>query len=170
MILYEEAAQNGVKVLLSGFGGDEGVSNSGSGILKELVKEKRNSQLNDLILTNDKRKASLIFCLLINTGYYNWHPGLSRFLKVLNANHFPDLLPWKRVIQRISNSTTLQGAGVFPNYPDVRKRQHFRINHSYVSDRLEASYLNAGRWGIEYTLPFSGCETCRILLFAWISA
>ncbi len=41
-LLYENVAKNGINVLLSGFGGDEGVTNYGSGVIEEIAR-KRNA-------------------------------------------------------------------------------------------------------------------------------
>ncbi len=42
----------------------------------------------------------------------------------------------------------------FPNNPDVRTSQYFRIMHPNIGERIEETFLLARQHGIEYRYPF----------------
>ncbi len=149
----------GVKILLSGSGGDEGVSYKGSGYLEELSDTKQWGQL--------KKQ-------LIGKAELHGKSAKKAQMKYYLERYAPFSLPF---IQKLKNETTWQDqkfeAFAFnaefgkkhdirkrfyswtaePNDRELRKRQYVRLMHDYIPMRMEYSYLTGLYHGFEYAYP-----------------
>lgn len=154
-LLLEKGNELGIKVLLSGFGGDEGVTNYGSGVIEEIVKNRKFSLIAELLLEDDKKWKFSFFRLLLKSLILVFTPWMLSFLKRDRRNSLIRQFTLdKRLSKRYQIKRRFKEQVFFPDFPDVRQRQYYRINHSYVLDRLENSYLDAKRLRIEYRYPF----------------
>lgn len=156
--LYEKASKDGVKVLLSGFGGDEGVSNRAHGYFEELIRE-RNWKLLKRELAQSrgsrmgKTKRLTKYALLFQFPFLllAFRRIGSRRRKALSRyNSFPLGMEWqrryqtkRRFLQSISNA----------EFNSVRKYQKSRLEAITNQNRLENSHLFAQSRGMEYRYP-----------------
>lgn len=154
-LLYAEVQQLEAKILLSGFGGDEGVSYNGDGLFEQLVFKRKFRKLRSLFsqrINNSKRglvytwlKINILYFFpwLQRITYHDWH--IQRF-NAFAINR--DMRINKKLKRRFLKKVTL------PNDPNLRIRQYQRLMHTHIPDRLENSYLASNHYGIEYCYPF----------------
>lgn len=154
-LLYDYANEKGIRVLFSGFGGDEGITNQGGGLLEELAARKDFSKLKEVLKGRIRKQGGNYYRKLTTLYLKRRVPGLIQFLKK----------DWRRSRFRIFAFDRKLGLKFrmrkrffkrvqIPSDPDVRRRQYNRIMHPHVADRLENSYFLAKAKGIEYRYPF----------------
>lgn len=157
--LYKKAADENVSVLLSGFGGDEGVTSKSNIYLKELAYQNNwkaiYSDLKNQKLPLAKRIKSFI-ALYIKTKI----PALNQLLELRKKGN-----PWweykyenlalnpnfecnKNIKTRFVKNYTR------PLFYSTQEINIERLTHNHVSQRLEYCSLAARRYGIEYRYPF----------------
>lgn len=158
-VLYECAFKNEVSVLLSGFGGDEGVSNQAYGFLDEL-KEKSEWRSYKYELKCHCQLRNKRFTYALIKAY------LSRFMPEFIHNQRRNRYQYKWLKVRY-NTFALDPKfeaemNAFDRYvkiksnyysKDVRDSQASRLEANIVSLRLEQSYLVAQKYGIDYRYP-----------------
>ncbi|MEX2370769.1 MAG: asparagine synthase C-terminal domain-containing protein, partial [Bacteroidales bacterium] len=157
--LYDRGRELGVTLLLSGFGGDEGVTSKAGGFFEEmaalgrwdLYKREYITHAGGSGFTTMKRAARyylkryLPFAESFIMGFRNkadWR-----------AEKYPGLGFTREFEERMGIEQRFYERLGFPDDPEVRARQYKRIMHDHVSQRLEYSYLDAKAWGIEYAYP-----------------
>ncbi len=158
--LYDQAKKSGSTILLSGFGGDEGVTYQGAGFMNELAAGRHWQEL---------------WREIGSRGSSNRLKNLKRFLALWTGREIPpvyhlisSIMPerydWRKV--KFANLALTQGAiskyGIkkryfsrvrFPDDDSVKVRQYKRMTHPHVSGRLEYCYLAAASRGLEYRYP-----------------
>ncbi|MDF1573603.1 MAG: asparagine synthase-related protein [Bacteroidales bacterium] len=154
-ILYKKLSNTGATVLMSGFGGDEGVSYQGAGFVQELAAKREFKKLRDIIRSRIRKRSGSFYFQLIKQYIFIYIPWLIRFFKhdwrrsrfkvvALNPVMRKKYKMKRRFFNRIFQ----------PNDPDVKRRQYKRLMHPNISYRLETSYLLSKTHGIEYRYPF----------------
>jgi asparagine synthase (glutamine-hydrolysing) len=160
--LYEEAQAAGVRVLLSGFPGDELVTSHGAEFFNEMLHHRHYRTLWREISSRNgghffKTGYSLAVRLLMRHA-----PGLVRLLK----GNPPEEANWRdnsfrccvatdeyasrmHLRQRIFDTTTC------PVFNSVRAREQARITETFVCYRLEQCAAHALYHGMEYRNPFA---------------
>jgi asparagine synthase (glutamine-hydrolysing) len=157
--LYKKAAKEGVSVLLSGFGGDEGITSKSGFYLEELA---INSNWKELFLDLKEQKL----------GWYKTH---KRFIKYFIKTKIPFLhklissinkqKPWwyekynQLAIAKDFEEKLNVKSNYFSNFESnsalsTQEINIERLTHPHVSQRLEYCSLAARKYGIEYRYPF----------------
>jgi len=164
-ILYEEAKRRGINLILSGFGGDEGVTMEAKVYLKELAKSwQLNSLMKELQITSKGK----------NHGVYR------KVLSYIVQSHFPSLSSTseaqsRRRSDRYStfgiDSEFEKRLGIRKRYLEmdqtwketsVSARQVERYSQNAFTGRLEESYLAAHAKRIEICYPFLDVKLVEI--------
>lgn len=154
-LLYEQANQSGIRILLSGFGGDEGVTYKGGGILEEFASKGEFEKLRQTIKSKNKNNLYCFQFEFIKQYIKIITPWLVRWLKKDWRKSRYKIFAINRDLRKRYRMKKRYFKRVFiPNDPDVRRRQYKRIMHPHVSDRLEDSYFAAQEHGLEYRYPF----------------
>ncbi|MBN1415441.1 MAG: hypothetical protein JW973_10095 [Bacteroidales bacterium] len=154
-LLYKEASNTGISVLLSGFGGDEGVTYQGSGFFEELMKEKKIGELKIAIKSKIERNGGRYYRQLIKHYLQFISPWLvNLFVKDWRKNRFYVFAINHEQSKKYQMKNRYLKHIDFPNDPNVRQRQYKRIMHPHIQDRLENSYFAAQAYGIECRYPF----------------
>jgi len=158
-ILFEEAAGQGVTQLLSGFGGDEGVSSRVSGFFEEMAGRGEWARFRQEYVL----QARLLGRSSISTGlkYFlrRYLPFSAAFAARLRqkdswkVEKFDGLGFDKYFGERMRIKERFFAGKGFPDEKDVRLRQYNRIMHNHVSQRFEYSYHAARAAGIGYAYP-----------------
>ena len=151
------AAGEGVRVLLTGLGGDECVSNTGAGRDFGLLLSGRWPSLLAHLREHGLRPAREIPKMLAGL----LHPGLlpgSRFWRLVregrlwSAHERSQLRNrWLINAQFARRSPPMAAVAVRPL--SVRRRQLHRLRHGHLSQRMEAEAATSARWGLEYRYP-----------------
>lgn len=154
-LLIKEVAVSGTKVLLSGFGGDEGITFNGSIIFDEFARKGEYKRLKEAISIfiykyggNFRRKLlkHLVKGILPNIYAYfksDWRKGTYNSIAI----NKDIALKYKMKKRFFTNS-------YLPEVPDLRIRQFNRLMHAYISERLEESNFIAQIEGVEYRYPY----------------
>jgi asparagine synthase (glutamine-hydrolysing) len=157
--LYLTAMQEGVSVLLSGFGGDEVITSKSSGYLNELA---INKQWNDLKLDlkNQHRNKLKYAKSLLKIYLKSKLPLSTKIISLLKLEKPWWLSKFENLAMNQSFAKKLDIKNHYFKY--YRKPQTFslqeknieRVTHPHVSQRLEYCSLIARKYGIEYRYPF----------------
>ena len=147
------AAGKGVRVLLSGVGGDECVSNSGTGHDLSLLLRGRWRGLLAHLRAHGRRPLREVPRMLVSL----LHPKLAqggRFWRLLregrlwSARRRNYWLIDPQFAQRVpANGSQL------PYPPGVRQRQQHRLRNGLLSERMEREIARGARFGLEYRYP-----------------
>lgn len=154
-LLYDHASQAGIRVLLSGFGGDEGVTYQGGGLLEELAGRKDTNKLKEILKGRIKKKGGSYYRQLIRIYLKIRIPGLMHALKVdWRKSRYKVFAYDKKLALKFGMKKRYFERVQIPSDPNLRRRQYKRIMHPHITDRLENSYFLAKAKGIEYRYPF----------------
>lgn len=154
-VLYKEVCNSGTNILLSGFGGDEGVSYQGTGLMQELVAKGEFRKLKETIRERIKNNGGNLHRQLIKQHILFGAPWLIRIfytdwrksrLKVIALN--------RSLCSKYRMKNKYFRFVYPPNDPDVRRRQFKRLMLADIPYRMENSYFAAKAHGIEYRYPF----------------
>ena len=173
--LYERAQRRGVTKILSGFGGDEGVTSKAGGFFDELAAHGRwplfkkeyflsgeqpgahhgtqsGTTLDAIYVTSRlQKKAAYIL--------WRYFPFAKKYIRDLmgrsdwRTEKYPGLGFTSEFEKRMGIEKRFYERVNFPDDPDVRNRQYKRIMHDHVSQRFEYSYIDAKAYGMEYAYP-----------------
>jgi len=157
--LYKKAAKKRVSVLLSGFGGDEGITSKSAFYLEKLAND---SNWNELFLDLKNQKLG-------------WYKTYKRFIKYLIKTKFPFLhklvssinkqRPWwygkynqlaiaKGFEEKLNIKSNYFSSFENNKNSSTQKVNIERLTHPHVSQRLEYCSLSARKYGVEYRYPF----------------
>uniref|UniRef100_UPI0040569DB0 asparagine synthase-related protein n=1 Tax=Candidatus Electrothrix sp. TaxID=2170559 RepID=UPI0040569DB0 len=154
--LYGRGKDFGVSTILSGFGGDEGVTSKAGGFFEELIKR------NDWDLYKREYFARLRLQgrdhILNRSKYFvkRYLPYSEFIIQKFNnrsdwrAEKYPYFAFSDDFEERMNIRARFFKRLRLPDDPDVRARQYKKIKHDHISQRFEYSYLNAKAYGIEY--------------------
>ncbi len=160
--LYEKAQAENVKVLLSGFPGDELVTSHGAEFYNELFHNRRfHTMWRDMHQRRDQR--------LFKTGYaftvkmmLHYTPGIYRLLKGQpepevnwRDNSFRCVVTTDEYAERMRLRERLFETTTYPTFNSVRAREKVRITETFVCHRLEQCAAHAAYYGLEYRNPFA---------------
>ena len=141
------AARREVRVLLSGFGGDEGISFNGQGYDAELLRDGRLIAL--WRLTRQRSRRPLAAILLRVALPIAW-PDAMRILTELRAGQWP----WRHTL---IDPDFARRARPVPTPPlprtGARRRQLARLWFGRLAERMEGWATTGARHGIEYGYP-----------------
>lgn len=154
-LLYDYGSQAGIRVLLSGFGGDEGITYQGGGLLEELITRKNFEKLKEIFKDRIRKQWGSYYRKIIALYLKRRIPGLINVLKKdWRRSRFEIFALEKKLGLEFKMRKKYFERVQIPSDPDVRKRQYKHIMHQHIVDRLENSYYLAKENGIEYRYPF----------------
>lgn len=170
--IYEAAYNKNVSVLLSGFGGDELVSSRPGIPWLELLENKDYQRF--FILLNKMPKAKLPFRFSKILFDYLLYKIFNERPKYLNISK-------KNLIERFSslalNVNLVESYNLKRKYLEyfhqklpiyIDHKQLFKITQSYISERLESSYILAAQYGVEYRYPLLDYKLIQLYFsFPW---
>jgi asparagine synthase (glutamine-hydrolysing) len=161
--LYEKAQKEGIRVLLSGFPGDELVTSHGAELYNEFYARHRYRLVwRDLYQRHAGRQYFKAWYLFGAKTLMHYTPGLAHLLRGRPGpeanwrdNSFgctvttDDYAEKMCLRERIYNTTT------YPVFNDVRIRERARITEAFVCHRLEQSAAHAAFYRLEYRNPLA---------------
>jgi len=154
-LLFETAGKLGVSLMFSGFGGDEGISNDGSGYMNELIRHGQHSKLKETVHYITSRRGGSLYKRLIKLYLYYYAPW------VLNLNkkdwrkiRYRSFATQKSLARKYRMKRRYFRSAPDLRKPDVRAMQYFRLMYPNIPERIEETSLLAQQHGIEYSYPF----------------
>lgn len=158
--LLEKAHKDQVNVLLSGFGGDEGITSDHEELIQKLVKQKKWRVVKEIIRRkNDFGKygycrdnVTIFFHILFSKlrGFrYKLFPKETIFNYRYNAFPLSNELKKEYDIGRIQPSSIRSNIKLDPDTKRIS-----RFNEKHISYRIENAYNYARTFNIEYAYPF----------------
>ncbi|MBN2682808.1 MAG: hypothetical protein JXR58_09895 [Bacteroidales bacterium] len=153
--LYEMAAEKGCRTLLSGFGGDEFVSNSCSGYLESLVHKFKFRKAYKKIPSKNKIPLYRLFRLKLFM-FENYLPFVYKLFRNRNKwvkERYRELLFDKEFGKKMNIRKRYSVMKGFPTDKSMEMRQYKRFNLPHVSLRHETCYIAARNYKLEYTYP-----------------
>ncbi len=169
--LYEAAQTKGVRVLLSGFPGDELVTSHGAEFFNEMMHHRHYFTVwQELYRRNGHQFFSASYSLALRM-LLRYAPGVVRMIKGNPSeevnwrdNSFAccvatdDYAKRMRLRERLFDTTT------YPVFNSVRERERVRITETFVCHRLEQCAAYAQYYGIEYRNPFADRNLLEYIL------
>jgi asparagine synthase (glutamine-hydrolysing) len=166
--IYKAAGQQGVEILLSGFGGDELVSARTSMSWNELIREREWKVIADELYDKGVTLKSILKTAKIWLNYLRsrlYTPAFTSgvFTKKLLDRRFanlplnPDFARENRLKQRLADYYKK------PKRSYLTERQTERIMLDHLPQRMEYCYAAAAQYGLEYRYPLLDVdlvETC----------
>jgi len=154
-LLFEAAGNVGTSIIFSGLGGDEGITNNGSGYFNELISHGQHSKLRDNIKSIVSRRGSRFYRQLIKL-YLNYYAPwvLNLYKKDWRKVAYRSSALQKSIARKYRMKRRFFYANSLPGNADVRAIQYFRIMYPNIPERIEETSLLAQQYGIEYSFPF----------------
>ncbi|MCP4310026.1 MAG: hypothetical protein GY790_02065 [Bacteroidetes bacterium] len=141
--------------MFSGLGGDEGVSNDGSGYFNELISHGQHSKLREHIKSIVSRRGSRFYRQLIKLYINYYAPWLQNLYKNdWRKATYQSFALQKSLARKYRMKRRYFYTNSLPAKPDVRAIQYFRIMYPNKPERIEETLLLAQQHGIEYRYPF----------------
>jgi len=154
-LLFEVAGNAGTSIIFSGLGGDEGITNNGSGYFNELIRHGQHSKLRDNIKGIVYRRRSHFYRLLIK-HYINYYAPwvLNLYQKDWRKAWYRSFALQKNLARKYRMKRRFFHSNSNPDKVDVRAIQYFRLMYPNIPERIEETALLAQQHGIEYRYPF----------------
>ena len=154
-LLFEVAGNLGTSIIFSGLGGDEGITNNGSGYFNELISNGQHSKLRDNIKNIVYRRGSRFYKQLIKVYINYYAPWVSNFYKKdWRKARYRSFALQKNLARKYKMKKRFYYTPFLPGNPTVRDIQYFRIMYPNIPERIEETSLLAQQHGIEYRYPF----------------
>ena len=154
-VLFQEAGHWGITVMLSGFGGDEGITHHGNGWMNELISTGQHSKLRNQIRGIAGHHGIRFYRQLIKV-YINYHAPwlLTPFKKDWRRPMYRSFAIQKRLARKYRMRRRFFYTPSLPAKPGIRAMQYFQIMDPTIPERIEETFLLAQPHGIEYRYPF----------------
>jgi asparagine synthase (glutamine-hydrolysing) len=158
-LLFQKAKQNNVRIMLSGFGGDEGVTYQGAGYYEELISSNQWNILKRELRTRIRLYGGNYFKLYLKAFLQRIWPksiitltnvGLVKDFRRGQYRYFALEKGIQNKYQAKKRYFKYKG---FPSDNNLKQRQYKRITHNHIMERLEGSYLCGLRKEVEYRYP-----------------
>lgn len=155
MLLHEEvvqraAAEQGVEVLLSGFGGDEGISFNGRGHYPQLL---RRGRVGTLWRELQQRSRNPLAALVAEAVLPLVFPGAEAAVRRLRQGQWPFRKNLTFIHPEFSRRVRPLPARGGPPPSDFRGRQVLPLRSERLFRRLDRWATSGARYGIEYRYP-----------------
>jgi len=153
-LLIQKAGEQGVEVLFSGMGGDEGITNNGRGYFDELIRLGHHAELYKQLKNKGGGRLKAYKRLIKQyIGYYTpWLQGL--YVQDWRKTRYRSFAIDISLEQKYRMNKRFFSNIGFPGKADVREFQYFRLMHPNIPVRMEETDLLAQQHGIEYRYPF----------------
>jgi asparagine synthase (glutamine-hydrolysing) len=149
-VVQRAAAAQGVEVLLSGWGGDEGVSFNGRGYFPQLL---RSGRVRELWRELGARRRRPLAVLLTEAALPLVSPGAARMVRELRRRKLPFRRNVTLVHPAFARRVRPLPAGAGRPRAGVRAMQLYLLQHGHLSRRMEGWAASGARHGIEYRYP-----------------
>ncbi len=160
--LYDKAHANGVRTMLSGFGGDELVTAGGSGYLNELAHHHRLMLLLKELYQRDRKKnksihetilqyGNLIIKAIFLRNYSKKHHRQKENARILEK--YGGLAIHADFAEKYNIRDRALSRLKFPDMSNMNERLLLRVSHNHLNQRLEYSYHAALSKKMEYRFP-----------------
>ena len=158
--LYERVCQEQTSILLSGFGGNEGVTYHAKDYIRELFYQKDWNSIKRLLNNNLRPRFLLQLRTYLRLFVIVRLPFIEKFYWLLfRRNHF--LLtrfrasPIKNPLRNKYNIKSKYYSEIFPTFnSSIGHNQYRRINSNHITSRIENSANIAQSYRIIYRYPF----------------
>ena len=157
--LYNKANQEGVSVLLSGFGGDEVITSKSGNYLDELARSGKWKDLKIDLKESKLTKVQYFKSLFKYILKFKFTP-IFQFITSLQSNKkwWEEKLQYLAINKDFSNKMNIikryYQYYLKINPQQLQERNIERITHPHVAQRLEYCNTSARKYGIEYRYPF----------------
>lgn len=167
--LYEAAGRDHIKVLLSGFGGDEMVSSPTGVLWSELLVEREWRIILDELFYKNINKKSLFKAGIILYRYLYTQlkkPGKTSgvFTKELIDGRFQNIPLQRDFADKHNLRQRLADQYVREKRSTLAMKQFDRIMHDHVPQRMENCYAAAAQYGIEHRYPLLDVDLIETFL------
>lgn len=163
-VIFEAAARDRVRTLLSGFGGDEGVTNQAGIYLNELACRRAWQELwKEYGQLPAKRQPIFIITFLLKmageyaptfkTIYRRFRDRLRKARNPFYVNYLEEFLLTSEFYQAADIHRRIIATPRNPHVADLRASQCWRVTHTHVPARLEYSSIEAAAHRLEYRYP-----------------
>jgi len=158
-LIFERAHELGVRIMLSGFGGDEGVSSSGTGFHKELARKGKLKllvgELNSRNATNKLDSILMSFKILIISGL---QPITQAYYKLLfflgiRLKRYKYIPLQGQLKKKYRTKRLFYYSKVKRESKTLRSNMYSRILSDYIPYRAESTRINSQPYKIEYRYP-----------------
>ena len=154
-LVHEEAVQRaaagqGVEVLLSGWGGDEGISFNGRGYYPQLL---RSGRVVRLWRELGERSRCPLAALVANAALPLAFPRAKAAAQRLRRGRWPLRKNMTFIHAGFARRVRPLPAGSGPPRSGVRATQLHLLQHGHISERMEGWAASGARYGIEYHYP-----------------
>ena len=154
-LLHEEvvqraAARQGVEVLLSGWGGDEGISFNGRGYHRQLLRSEGVGPLWRELRERSRRRRVV---LTVQTALSLAAPSARRAARRLLRGEWPYRRNMTFVHPGFARRVRPLPAAAGRPHDNVRSQQLHLLQHGHLSRRMEGWAASGARHGIEYRYP-----------------
>ena len=146
-VVQREAEARGVRVLLSGWGGDEGASFNGRGHIEHLLLSGRWVRLVSECRARGMGPRHFLFSYVFALAF----PGLA--LEVQRLRRGKGLRSRRGVIDPAFRRRMRPRPEALPRYLDVRRSQLWLLQSAHLAERIEGWAASGARRGIEYRYP-----------------
>lgn len=154
-LLFAEAGQAGAGVMLSGFGGDEGVTYNGDGYLEELIRRRKYKQVKEHLRKRVERSGGRLKRQLTKLIIQTYVPSLLQlFQRDWRKQQFDTFAINGEIGKRLGMKKRYYQRSFLPGVPNLRTRQYNRLMLPALTQRLENTALLAGKEGVGYSYPF----------------
>lgn len=154
-LLFEVAGNLETSIIFSGFGGDEGITNNGSGYYNELIRNGQHSKLRDAIKSIAHRRGNRFYRQLVKL-YINYYAPwvFNLYNKDWRRVRYHSCALKKSLARKYRMKRRFFYKTPVPVKSDVRAIQYFRLMYPNIPERIEETSLLAQQHGIEYRYPF----------------
>ena len=145
--IYEKAQEDGIDVLFSGFGGDEGISNYGNVLFYEYAKNLKFSSLKKAI---GKSYLSKDFIKYLVTPYWQ---SMDKSRKKWRQRSYNLFFINEEYAEAMNFDSLYWGHKKNQNIKTLDAHVYQKLSENYISNRTELTGASARTRGIEYTFP-----------------
>ena len=169
-VLLERAASQGIETLLSGFGGDEGVTSNAPGFFREMKAHGNKARFQDELLIMYSKNGLGPFQANLRalfhyhvTPWIKWSslpgerripPGIDKIFKSIDQGFLEEMKIRDRFREKF----------VFADEDTLKERFVRQLMHNHIPQRLEYSFMIAKSYGIAYSYPLLDIDLLQFYL------
>jgi asparagine synthase (glutamine-hydrolysing) len=162
--IFKLAEKLGVTGLLSGFGGDEGVTNYAPNFRREMLAHRRYADLWAAGGPTLRRRARYFAEALYRANKPSYH---SQNIMASAAQRVANLPLRGQIVEQFGIAAEIEREAQFDGQiPTVREFSIHMLERAYVSTRTESCSLMAANFGIEYSWPLLDTDLLDLYLAA----
>lgn len=169
-VLFKKAALHGIETLLSGFGGDEGVTSKAPGYFREMKMQGNKAKFQKELLIRYSRNGLGPIQAQLRTAVHYYCTPLIDWSKLPGERKMP--IGMDKILDSIDNNflssleirKRFQEKYVVADADTLMERQAKQLMHNHLPQRMEYSFLNAKSYGITYSYPLLDIDLLQFYL------